>query len=83
MRIRVTVRTFAEWQASVTRFALGIVDMAFVAFDALMKSGQRIARFRMVELARDIFPIVIVVALLAVRAQASFMRIFMTTSACR
>jgi hypothetical protein len=82
MRIRVTIRTFAESNAGIARLAVGSGRMTFLAGDLGMRTSQWIARLRVVELAdADGFPIVVGVALQTILAQPSFVLVLMTSHA--
>lgn len=82
MRIRVAIRTFAESDPGITRLAVGSRSVTFLAGDLGMRTGQWIARLRVVELAdADGFPIVVSVALQTILAQPSFVLVLMTSHA--
>lgn len=77
MRVGVAVGALAKRQASVAWLPFRVAGMTLLAFHRLMQSGKRVARFRVVEFAGDIFPIIEVVALQAVLSEAPFVRVFM------
>lgn len=80
MNISVAVGALAKGNPCVSRFTLRVQRMAFLTSDLGVKPRQRIARLRVVEFldGADRFPIREIVALLAIRAQPSLVRIFVT-----
>ena len=83
MDIGVAVSTLAERNPRVTRLSVRAWRMALLASDLGVQSSQRISRPGMVELLDgcDRFPVGEIVALLAVRAEAALVRIFVTSGA--
>ena len=83
MDIGVAVSTLAERNPGVTRLSVRAWRMALLASDLGVQSSQRISRLGMVELLDgcDRFPVGEIVALLAVRAEAALVRIFVTSGA--
>lgn len=82
MRIRVTIAAFAEGNSCISRFPVMAWRMAILACDLRVQSGQRVARFRMVQLAdAEGLPVGVVMALQTIRAQPSFVLILVATGA--
>jgi hypothetical protein len=80
MWIGVAVSAFAEHKAHVARLVIGTRCVTFLASDLGVQSGQGIFGFVVIEL-RNVFPILKVVALLAVRAEAPVVFVFMACCA--
>ena len=84
VRVFVAIRALAERKARILSLAVCARRMALRTLHLCMQSGQRIPRFRVIELLDvDFFPAIETVTLLAVRAETSFMSVFMTAGACR
>ncbi len=84
VRILVAVRALIERNAHILRLAVGAVGVALRALHLRVQSGQRIARFRVIELLNvDRLPVHEVVALLTIRSQPSLVSILVTTCARR
>jgi len=80
MRIAVAVGAFAEHKAHVARLVIGTRCVTFLASDLGMQSGQGIFGFVVIEL-RNVFPILKVMALLAVRAEPPIVFVLMACCA--
>jgi len=80
MRIGVAVSAFAEHKAHVAGFVIGTRCVAFLASDLGVQSGQGIFGFVVIEL-RNVFPVLKVMALLAVRSEAPIVFVFMACCA--
>ena len=80
MRVAVAIRTFAERQTCVARFVIGAGRVALCTSHRRMQSGQRKARLTVIELS-GLPPIIVRVALQAILAQASGMRVLVTRRA--
>lgn len=79
MRIGVTIGALVKRNAYVPWPAIARRSMTFLACDLGVQSGQRVAGFRMVQLAdADRFPVVVVVALQTIGTEASLVLVFMT-----
>lgn len=79
MRIGVTIRTLAESNSRVARFAVRCGGMTLLASDLCVQPGQRVAGLGMVELPHvDGFPVVVGVALKTILAQAPVVLVLVT-----
>lgn len=82
VRIFMAVRTLIERNADVLRLAIRSVRMAFRALHLRMQPGQRVTRFRVVELLDlDRLPVLIIVALQAILAEPAFVLILVASNA--
>jgi hypothetical protein len=75
VRIGVAIGALTESKTNIARFVVSTGRVAFLASDLGVQSGQRIFSFVVIEL-RNVFPILEVVALLAVRAQSAIVFVF-------
>ena len=79
MRIAVTIHAFTERNASIARLIVRSRGMTSPASYFSVKSGQRIARFGVIEFLYIYgLPVVVVVALQAIGPEACFVLVFMT-----
>ena len=81
VRVGVAVVALAEGQTFISRCALRVGRVALLALHFLVESGERVARFVVIELAGRIFPVDEVVALDAIWAEPAFVEIFVTGGA--
>ena len=82
VRIRMALRAFGKRYPGVARLAVGTRRVALFTFHLHVQTGQRIARFGVVELANvDRLPVGGVVALNTVRAQPSLVGILVASGA--
>jgi len=77
MRIAVAVRTLAERQADVTRLVVRARSMALLASHLRMQPGERVSCLGVIELLCRLLPVVVVVALKAIRPEPALVRILM------
>lgn len=82
MRISMAVRTSIESQAGPSRLIVAARGVTFLTSDLGVQAGERIAGLVVVEL-RDIFPVVEIVALLAILPQAAMVLVLMAVHAVR
>src|SRR6266545_590589 len=81
MRVRVAVIALSKRQPAIARRAIGSGRVTLLAFHLLVLAGERIARLRMIELTRRIFPIDEVVTLQTFLPEPSFVEILVTGDA--
>lgn len=81
MRILMAVVAFAEGKTLVARLAIGAGCMTLFALHLLVLSGERIAGLGVIEGLRDVFPVVEIVAGLALLTEASLVEILMAGAA--
>jgi len=83
VNIVVAVRTLSEGKASVARLSIGSGGMALLALHLQVLSGQGVACLGVIKLLDrcDGFPVGEIVALLAIRAQSSLVRILVASGA--
>lgn len=81
VRIGVAVVALTERKAFISRRALSVGRVALLAFHFLVKSGQRVTRFAVIEFPGSILPVDEVVALDAILAEAAFVKILVACSA--
>lgn len=79
--IAVTVIALRERKSEVARLVVGARGVTLLALHLRVLAGQRITSLRVIERARDIFPVGEAVALSAIRAEASAVRILMARGA--
>ncbi len=84
VRILVAIRTLIEWNARVLRLSIRSIRMTLRALHLRVHASKRIARLRVIELAHvHRFPILEVVAGLAIRSEASLVLILVASQAGR
>jgi hypothetical protein len=77
MRVFVAIGTLAEWDANVSRLAVRTVRVALGTLHLGVQPGQRISRFRVIELTDvDLLPVDEVVTGLTIGTETSFVLIF-------
>ena len=82
VRIFVAIRAQVERNADILRFPIWAVGVALFAFHLRVQTGQRIACLAVVELAHvDCLPVDEVVTRLAVRTEATLVKIFVAGNA--
>lgn len=77
--IGMAVRTLAKWNSGIARLIILAGRVALLAAYIRVKSGERIARLRVIEFFYvNRFPVIVVVTLEAVGSQAAFVLVFVT-----
>lgn len=73
VRVAMAIRALIEGDSDVARFVVGSGCVTFLAGYVRMQSGQRVSGLEVIELSdRHCLPVVVIVALQAIRTQASF-----------